>query len=1418
MGLHKLTAGDGYTYLTRQVAAHDSTEERHTGVADYYAQRGESPGRWFGAGLAGLDMSPGDVVTAAQMEALFGAGRHPDAQVIEDAVLVAGGSTAEALAAGTLGRPYPVYDGVARPLRVRVTEAFHEFNLDRGRSPGAAIPAEQRARIRTEVARSLFAEKYGRPAADARELSGFIARSSRPATTAVAGYDLTFSPVKSVSALWAVAPPEVSTQVQAAHDAAVADTMRWLEAEAAYTRTGSGGVRQVDVRGLVAAAFTHRDSRSGDPDLHTHVAVSNKVQTLDGRWFALDGRVLYKANVAASERYNTRLEAELTARLGVRFADRDTADGKRPVREVVGVDPRLNAHWSTRRAAIDTRRGQLAAKFGLDHGRPPTPVEAIGLAQQATLESRDAKHEPRSEADQRATWRRQAQEVLGTPDGVDAIVAAALGQQPRQAQHVNPGWVEETATRVVQVVQESRATWQTWHVRAEAERRARAAGICLSDLDAAVRAVVDRALSSSSSIPLGAADPVVEPAVLRRRDGSSVYTVAGAQAYTSRPVIAAEQRLLALAQTDDGPRVSESRVGIALAEFAANGVQLSRTQAAMVSGLACSGARLQLALAPAGTGKTTAMRVLSRAWTGAGGHVIGLAPTAHAASELARAIGFARCDTLAKLCWSLRHGSAPDWVAAIGPRTLVIIDEAGLAGTLDLATAADYVASRGGVVRLVGDDQQLASVAAGGILRDITDTVAAATLTEVHRFTDPAEAAATLALRAGDPTAVAFYTDNSRIHVGDPAGIADQAYRAWAADRAAGYDSVLLAPTRTMVADLNTRARTDRLATTNTPTGRSVRLGDGTNANSGDVVVTRRNNRQLSLGPTDWVKNGDRWTIRHVEPDGAVVVRHQQSRRTIALPADYVSQHVRLGYATTVHGAEGITADTTHTVVAGTEHRQLLYVAMTRGRNANHIYVPTTGDGDPHTAIRPETLRPPTAVDVLTTIVARDGSQRSATTTAQEAASPASQLTAAVGRYRDALAVAAEHVVGNDRLATMDHALDTLIPRLSCQPAYPTLRSHLALRVADDDDPVALVTAAARARELGSADDTAAVLDWRIRAGRDSGDGPLPWLPAIPHRLSTHPDWGTYLHQRADQVTALADDVHSDAVTWTAATAPAWAAGFTDDSTMRLRGDLAVWRAAFDVPDHDPRPTGPPQPATDAAHHQTRLNHEVTRTLHHDTPTVALGRNIADRLPPEVLDDPYWPRLADRLTALHRDHVDIDGLVQTASSGRPLPDEQPAAALWWRMVGHLGHDATNPTESGRPTQPTRASVDTEELEQPAVNQQPAALGIERWHALAEAIDPRLTRGHAWPRLVGTLEQAHKAGYDVTGELPRLATEHPLPTDDYAPTELRYRLINAAKLPPPPMPYVHSALQPETRARRPTAYTGRDISTQVSPPR
>ena len=212
-------------------------------------------------------------------------------------------------------------------------------------------------------------------------------------------------------------------------------------------------------------------------------------------------------------------------------------------------------------------------------------------------------------------------------------------------------------------------------------------------------------------------------------------------------------------------------------------MQLDAGQVNLVRSMATSGSRLQLAIAPAGAGKTTALHTLTRAWTEAGGTVIGLAPSAAAAAQLGEQTG-APTDTLAKLTWTLdHHQPLPDWAAGIGPRTLVLVDEAGMADTLTLDTAVAFVIERGGSVRLVGDDAQLSAIGAGGVLTDLQAAHGAVRLTELHRFADPTEAAATLALRDGQPEALGFYLDRHRIHVGDPTTITEQVFTAWQHDR-----------------------------------------------------------------------------------------------------------------------------------------------------------------------------------------------------------------------------------------------------------------------------------------------------------------------------------------------------------------------------------------------------------------------------------------------------------------------------------------------------------------------------------------------------------------------------------------------------------------------------------------------------------
>jgi conjugative relaxase-like TrwC/TraI family protein len=539
-----------------------------------------------------------------------------------------------------LGVPFKVVDGVVSPFRLEVAKRIGAINMAAGMPAGAPLPAADRALVRTEVAREFFLTEHGREPMDARELAGQIAKDSRPGAQTVAGYDLTFSPVKSVSSLWAVADPVVAAVIERAQQAAVKDALAFIEKHALFTRTGPQGIRQVNIGGLVATAFTHRDSRAGDPDLHTHVAVANKVQTLDGRWLSIDGRVLFKANVAASETYNTALEQHLRDRLGVRFAERPGTDpAKRPIREIVGVDPRLNQRWSTRRIHIDTRRGELAIEFQHDHGRPPTPVEALHLAQQATLETRDAKHELRSVAEQRRTWLNEAAAVLDGPEGVASMVRTALTPPAETATIVDSYWVAQTADHILSVMEASRSTWQMWHVRAEAQRQVRTSDVPAEHAPALVDRLVDEVLDHRSVALAAPADNVAEPEVLRRVDGSSVYTVAGATLFTSMRILDAERRLVIAAGRRGGVSVEQAAVDLALLEMTANGTALDAGQAALVRQMCSSGARLQLAIAPAGAGKTTAMRALTLAWTEDGGQVLGLAPSATAAAVFAEQTG-----------------------------------------------------------------------------------------------------------------------------------------------------------------------------------------------------------------------------------------------------------------------------------------------------------------------------------------------------------------------------------------------------------------------------------------------------------------------------------------------------------------------------------------------------------------------------------------------------------------------------------------------------------------------------------------------------------------------------------------------------------------------------------------------------------
>ncbi len=1018
MTLQKLSAGSGYEYLTRQVAALDSTEKGSIPLADYYAAKGEAPGRWIGSGLVGIEgLVINDVVTAEQMKHLFGSGRDP-----------------------TTGRP------LGAGYKVYANETVDVFNARVGEllGPVAAPTPAQQAIARSTAAREFFVAEHGREPASARELSSALGRYSRPRQTAVAGFDLTFSPVKSVSALWAIAPPEVAARIEEAHHAAVADALAFIEQHALFTREGKDGARQVETRGLLAAAFIHRDSRAGDPDLHTHVAVANKVQTMQGKWLAIYGRVLHQHVVAASETYNTALERHLVEALGVQFAERPGADReKRPIREIVGVDRELCEAWSRRRADIVVRQRELTREFWKAHGRTPTPVEAVALAQQANLDTREAKDEPHPPPEQKTTWQAQATDVLACAGAVARMVRAALHpiRAPAQA-NISTLWVREIAERVLGELEAHRATWQSWHVHAEVHRQIRDAGLPAELVAEAVGWVVDEATALSVNLTPDR-DPIGEPDRLCRSDGTSVYRHTGRDHFTTTRVLDAEARIVAAAASSDAVAWSAEDVDLAFLAARIEGTELNAGQQQLVRAMAGSGRRVQLALAPAGAGKTTAMRVLAGVWTEAGADVLGLAPSAAAAAALRDATGMP-CETLAKLVHDLDTQPDSELAAAVGPGTLLVIDEAGMADTITLDRVIGFAVARGATVRLIGDDRQLAAIGAGGVLRDIARRHGAVRLDEVVRFVDPVEAEASLALRDGERAALGYYLDHDRVHVGDQQAVVDEVFGAWRREQDAGRDCLMLAPTHDLVQQLNGRARVARLG--DTQPGDEVQLRDGTHASVGDVVLTRRNDRRLGVSSTDWVKNGDRWTVTRVH-DGTLTVRHRDSGLTTVLPAEYVSTHVELGYASTVHTAQGLTADVMHGVVTGEETRQLLYTMLTRGRAENHVHVITDDLGDDRELELPEITEQLTATEILERALARDGAAVSATSTRERAATPEARLHDAATRYADTVSLATRTVLGTSAEEPIGSGPLPWLPDIPAEVAdHPSWGPYLAAR------------------------------------------------------------------------------------------------------------------------------------------------------------------------------------------------------------------------------------------------------------------------------------------------------------------------------------------------------------------------------------
>jgi hypothetical protein len=628
-------------------------------------------------------------------------------------------------------------------------------------------------------------------------------------------------------------------------------------------------------------------------------------------------------------------------------------------------------------------------------------------------------------------------------------------------------------------------------------------------------AIIERAtdLAVGSVIQVTAHELHHTPSRYRRNDGTSRLRPRDHHLFTTESLLDAEQRLLAAGRNTTAATVPVAIIAaVAERNLPGKDYPMSVDQAVAVEKIATSGRRLDVLVGPAGTGKSTTMAGLRTAWEAehGPGSVVGLAPSAAAAEVLSDELGI---DTENTAKWLHEHrqiGQRREQLAAVEakanaashngavpaglaeqarrlrdnidrwqfrPGQLVIVDEASLAGSFALDELMAAAGQAGAKILLVGDTHQLTAVDAGGMFRTLVrdrDDIAPE-LSDVRRFHNRWEKAASVELRVGSETAIDAYEAHGRISEGDRDTLLDAIYTAWRKDVEGGKRSLMVGGDAATVAELNRRARGDRIAAGQVAE-HGLAVADGQTAGVGDEVVTRQNERRLATGK-GFVKNGDRWTVTATNDDGSMVVKRAGRGGSVVLPAYYVAEHVELSYATTAHRAQGRTVDTAHAMVSPTTTREALYVSATRGRDSNRLYVDTAYDPDPATS-HDGVAEPQTARQVLAGVLANEGGEQSATDTIRSSWDAAESIGQLSAEY---LTLARE--AQRERWDTLiEHSgLDEAqVEQVRASDAYGPLVHAFAQAEARGIDPEAIVPRLVAARGLADADDVAAVLHGRL--------------------------------------------------------------------------------------------------------------------------------------------------------------------------------------------------------------------------------------------------------------------------------------------------------------------------------------------------
>lgn len=857
----------------------------------------------------------------------------------------------------------------------KVANNVDDYYLGRGEAPGRWIGAiaEQLGlvgQVEADALRNLLAGT----SAQGEHLGLQVQPGRRP------GYDLTFSAPKGISLLWAFGPEEVRDAVSAAHDHAIVAVLDHLSKEACYARRGHGGAELIEANGFMGAAFRHRSSRAGDPQLHTHVVVPNLVQGADGRWSAPDGRHLFTWKMTAGTLYRSALRAEL-APLGLGWDIR--RNGLSELRDVPRAVLRA---FSKRRTDIEQameKRGSSSAVAAANAAlatRARKPGEGISadVLQARWLKQLGAIELPDGEGGTRGA----SVEDLGGCLGVETVTTAPDPAEVEEAFRILAGesgvslddWEIDEAHPTDSGTPGTRAMPITLLGSTFSRRDAMSVLARAFDLTPVEAAALTARFLQREGVVRVLADPAAGPEHLRTRSGHVVRATSGDRRYTTTELLAAEQRIIssAVARIGDGTgRVAPETVE----EVLGHHPLLDGEQADGVRALLSSGNGYDLVIGQAGTGKTTLLGAARFGWEEAGYRVIGTAVAARTAADLERGTGIAS-SSLTQLLADLTESGG------LTNRHVVVLDEASMVGSRPLDRLRSYVDATGAKLVLLGDNRQLSSIDAGGALRSLSSELGdqVVTLTTNRRqagSNQQWERDALVSLRHGDAAAaVDAYVDHGRVIMVD--SIEDARQRIvedwWSVHRT--HTTAILAVRRSDVAALNDMVRARRQDAGEL--GPEIRIGAKA-FSVGDRVIFEKNQRVRSAergsqrgdGELVRLRNGTFGTIVAVtdptsnsvtregdvgrtkgdvagdiaedvrtEATKSLVVQLDDGRRAI-LPRSYAEASTNLGYALTVFRSQGITVDHTFGLGGDSLYQEAGYTQLSRGRLSNSLYVAT---------------------------------------------------------------------------------------------------------------------------------------------------------------------------------------------------------------------------------------------------------------------------------------------------------------------------------------------------------------------------------------------------------------------------------------------------------------------------------------------